>query len=122
MQDFDFVIKVLKIFEQNDDCESLLWSFDNEENISFFVNCSDLFFWACADAQEVTEENVSVLAKAYEDAKKAYEFGECYGSTLFCCRTRGMRPQKPYCKHIPQKLMPLFDACGEPLEGKVIKE
>jgi len=108
--------------------------------ITFFVNCNDLFYWACADCEELTIENLPRLKQAiqevqdafgvtgkerppadYKDEKlmleyrdkfdKHFESGK-WGAALFCCRERKMRPQIPYYKLIPKELVDMFNACG----------
>ncbi len=92
---------------ENDDCDGLWWRTDGEyAPVTFMVNCNDLFFWACSDAEVITEDNISEFEQAYKDIDSPY------AQILFCCRVRGMRPQKPYYKHIPEKFHKLFDSCG----------
>jgi hypothetical protein len=89
-----------------DNCDDLFWRVDSEyAPITMFVNCNDLFFWGCADAETVTEENIGVLEQAYKDCPD-------HGGLLFCCRVRGMRPQGAFYKCFNMEEKPLFDACG----------
>lgn len=76
-----------------------------EDAISLWVSCSDLFYWACADGEdfEITD---------LEDLKQAYIDSPDNGDILWCCRKRGMRPQKPYYRYFNDKDAALFDACG----------
>ena len=92
----------------------LWWRTDGEyAPVTILVNCNDLFFWGCADAEAITTENIGEFEQAYEDAAKACEHGEYYAQILFCCRVRKMRPQTPYYKLIlPESLHGLFNACG----------
>lgn len=109
----DVITRVLQITAKYDDYDDLWWRTDGEyAPVTFIVNCNDLFYWACADAEAITEANIGQLEKAYEDATTTYSFGADYAQLLFCCRVRGMRPQKAYYKYIAQPLWPLFDACG----------
>lgn len=74
-------------------------------DVNMFVNCSDLFFWACADGEEVTTDDLPSLVECIKLHEK-------YGNILWVCRKRVMRPQAPYYKYIPEELHPLFDAAG----------
>lgn len=51
------------------------------------VNVSDMFWWATADCEDVTEEDVPVLRATLA------EVGGMYGGLLWVARKRGMRPQ-----------------------------
>ena len=46
-----------------------------------------MFFWGCSDAEEIEVDDLPALEKAMEDG------GYIWGSYLFVCRKRGMRPQ-----------------------------
>lgn len=106
------VMRIFQVTAKYDDYD-LWWRTDGEyAPVTMIVNCNDLFFWACADAEAITPENIVEFEQAYEDAAKAYKHGECYAQLLFCCRVRKMRPQTPYYKHIPEQLHGLFNACG----------
>lgn len=81
--------------------EFLYW----EGKTALFVNCNDLFFCGCDDAEEVTKDNIDIL-------KECLEISLDYGSDLFCCRIRGMRPQGCLYSGIPEELHHHFDMCG----------
>ena len=106
------VMRVLSVTAKYDDYEEIWWRTDGEHApVTFFANCNDLFYWACSDAEAITEQNIDLLEQTYEDVAM-YEHGECYAGILFCCRSRGMRPQGAYYKSLPRSLWALFDACG----------
>jgi hypothetical protein len=89
-----------------DGCGDIFWRVDEEyAPITIFVNCNDLFFWGCADAEQITTENLEVLEQSYKDDERN-------GGLLFCCRVRGERPQGAYYKHIKKEKRHLYDACG----------
>ena len=125
------------------DRELFWWRTDGEyAPVTIFANCNDLFWWACADAEEVTPENIGALRKALEDIaplvkagddaieeKKARGEKQIFSSDppmisksmavlLFCARARGMRPQGAYYDAFPPPLAALFDAAGPPRGGK----
>lgn len=113
----DFVLKLLALVAEHDDHHSLFWRCDEKyAPISFFVNCNDLFFWATADCEQVTPENLPVLEKAYQDARAVDH--EYMGGELFACRMRKMRPQRAAYRDFAKELWPLYDACGPERDPK----
>ena len=99
------VINVLKAVERHDLYDSIFWRF-NEDKIQFFIICSDVFAWGCADLEELNKEDLPLLDQSMKDA------GYVEGSLLYCARRRKMRPQGACYKEIKESLWPLFDACG----------
>lgn len=75
-------------------------------DLTFMVNCNDLFHWAFADAELIESSNdIDQLDAACKEA--GYD-----GASLYCARRRKMRPQGACYKHLDEKNWPLFDACG----------
>lgn len=115
--ELQLILRAFKIFNgfEGCSCDNLWWRTDGEyAPVTLLVNCNDLFFWACADAEPLTLDNIAELEKAAEDMKAASPNGDySLAHLLFCCRMNGMRPQTPYYKYIPEHFKPLFDACGE---------
>jgi hypothetical protein len=115
MTDPLFVIRVLRTFYAIDDRDELLWSIKDNE-VSFSAECSDAFWWGCADAEDITPENIGRLEVAIADAQAAT--GTTGWGTpseavlLFVARERKLRPQGAMYEHIDAKLWPLFDAAG----------
>lgn len=72
------------------------------------VNCNDLFYWACSDGEDITEETLPQFHQAVKDCKE----DESLAAWLYCARIRKMRPQGAAYTYIPKDLWPLFDACG----------
>lgn len=108
-----FILRILKIIAKYEDFEQIWWRVDGEyAPVTFIVNCNDLFYWACSDAESITIDNIDILEQSYVDSANTDKHGECWGSLLFCCRVRKMRPQTPYYKSIPTPLWPLFNECG----------
>lgn len=70
-----------------------------------WVNCSDLFYWACADAEDFTIEDLPEFNRALAESPE-------HGTLLWCCRKCGMRPQRPYYKYFSDEEKTLFDATG----------
>lgn len=70
---------------------------DSEKSvIAVCVNCNDLFYWGCADAEELP-----LITFKDEDEDVFWDFYERYrtkgddGAVEWCCLRRGMRPQYP---------------------------
>ena len=107
----DFIYRVLELYARYDMQDSLSWSAYGGK-VSFFANCNDAFWWATADAEDITPENFAILESSFADCNKALPvIGAIHANELFCSRVRGMRPQgAAYPKE--SELWPLFDACG----------
>ena len=110
MNDPDFILRVLKAYDPFD-CDDLLWKFDDGA-IRFFAACNDTFWWATADCEEITPENIGLLEQAKTDSAACGPHGRLYGDILFASRVRKMRPMKAAYPKQCRELWPLFDACG----------
>lgn len=65
--------------------EGIPWK---EDAISLHVNCNDVFAWGCADAEDITHDEIHDL---YEMWKKDPN----YGSAAWCIKKRKQMPQGP---------------------------
>lgn len=112
----DFILKVLKLFSDYDVHDDLFWTFrDDDGPVTLMVNCNDLFWWACADLEEITPKNIDLLEKSFKDCMKISGMSVLYATDLFVARVRQMRPQGAcYSKTFPEhkKLWVLLDECG----------
>jgi len=109
----DFILQVMKFFEDHELHEFLYWSMAEEDDkpITFWIIANDLFEWGCGDCEDITEDNFSVFKQAVKDCEEISWALGGYGCELFACRVRKMRPQgAAYPKE--QELWSLFDACG----------
>jgi hypothetical protein len=91
-----------KIQKLNDD-EILEFHLRKEGYLSdviMLVRCNDLFWWACADAEEVTIEEIPSL---YDTCYDEDENKKRWASDIWCCLHRGMRPQHPIEKTMKEK-------------------
>lgn len=64
------------------------WPEDAQKVTSLNVNCSDVFVWGCADAEEVE----------YDEIPKLFDYWEkdnIFGVDVWCIKKRNMMPQKP---------------------------
>lgn len=138
----DFIREVLSLGsmfegeEYTNAWENVCWRTDGEyAPVTFFVNCNDLFFWGCADVEEITPENVGELRRAVSDLReslgvssmpnpatesdkwKEWDKAPSWGTELFACRVRKMRPQTPVLNKLRSELRPLFEACGPERHG-----
>ncbi len=121
VENLRFIEKVINLLINNDMYGEILWG-RSDGQINAAVMCSDIFFWGCSDAEELTEEALPVLEQAYKDcdaivlevfANGNELTGETFGSLLYCARQRKLRPQGACYKAVlPEELRPLFDACG----------
>lgn len=107
---FDAVVMRALSVTAFDNCDDIWWRVDGEyAPLTLFVNCNDLFFWACSDCETLTAENIDLFEQSYKD-------DENHGALLFCCRVRKMRPQGAYYKYLDKDKWHLYDKCGEARE------
>ncbi len=62
---------------------------------TLWVNCNDLFYWACADAEEATLEELPALAAEIER-------NALWGSSIWACKHRGEPPQEPVVRRMKE--------------------
>lgn len=110
----NFDLLVLKFFDEHQMQEELSWTCEGDK-ITWYVRCSDIFFWGCSDAEDILPANFSELEKAFKDCKKVLSEDEFlytgHWLLLWVARCRQMRPQgAAYPDN--EKLWPLFDAAG----------
>jgi hypothetical protein len=125
-KDYDtYIYPIIELAHNYDVGEEIRWFPDsNTRKIKAWVLCNDLFWWATADGEDITLENLPLLEQTLKEVKEiasqylAKKDTHTYvdiimqAISLFCCRSRKMRPQTPCYKEIPEELKPLFDACG----------
>lgn len=80
---------------------------DEEENVTMWVDSSDLFGWGYSNADEIMFSDIPDLMKALEESPD-------HGGILWVCRKFKDKPQKPYYKYFNDKEKVLFDACKPP--------
>ena len=61
---------------------------DCEARTCVRVLCNDLFYWACADCEELPVAEIGNLYRMHKENPK-------YGSDKWCCLRRNLRPQVP---------------------------
>ena len=100
----EFVFELLKFTGEYDLTGELFWN----RNLDFYVVCNDFFYYASADAEEITKENFSDFKQAIEDA------GDVDGTYLFCARIRKLRPLPEAYQWLSPDNIEKFNACGPP--------
>jgi hypothetical protein len=108
----NFMTTVLNLYSEYDLQDHLWFRRDERGSAVFMAKCSDTF-WAQADVETITPENLSLLQGAFEDV--ATIVAPLYSDIrlapiLFVARIRGARPMPGFA--IPDSLKGLFDACG----------
>lgn len=90
---------------------TVFWNKHKDGTLYAFINCSDLFYWGCADGEEILESDIEDIIQALEES---YD-----GEALWCARKRKMRPQGAYYKDMMSNSSggknndrELFNACG----------
>lgn len=113
----EFKINLFKLVAEHDIRDALYWS----EDLSFYFLCNDFFYWGCADAEDIeNQQDVDLLEQCIKDCQAVREFGENHATELFCARKRKMRPQSAVYKFIEKELWHLFDACGPEREVNIV--
>ncbi len=56
--------------------------------VVLFVNCNDVFAWACADSEDIAYDDITALFEAHMKDKR-------FGSDKWCCQRRQQKPQAP---------------------------
>lgn len=118
----DLAYEVLRIFALADCRDELFWTAQPEKGMKFFAQCSDVFWWATADLEEITEEDLSLLKQCYQDLKPIDM--RHYLPELYAARKRGLRPQGAWygvaARIDHEGLAELFDAAGPPREADIL--
>lgn len=111
-----FVLDVLKTVGDADLCGEVWWRCDgNYAPVTFLANCSDTFWWATADAEPITPENLAAFKQAIADCGDREE----WAPALFAARVRGMRPMRATYRDVKdERLVALFNACGPERDPK----
>jgi hypothetical protein len=101
------ILRLLKVAATHEATDNLKWNTELE----FFTPCSDVFFWGCADAEDIkTDEDIALFEKSLAD-------DNIYGNWLYAARKRHLRPQGACYNALSPGLVALFDACGSKREA-----
>lgn len=77
--------------------EEVMWSKWNGTDwsgpIRACVNCSDVFWWGCADAETIEPEEIDELIVF---SKEGVKNGTFCGDIMWCCKKRNKRTQKAW--------------------------
>lgn len=79
--------------------------------------CSDVFYWGCADAEDIGPDDIDAYATAIGDVRPLISHQGpdrvvAFAGWLYAARRRNMRPQGAVYPGIPDELWYLFDAAG----------
>ena len=105
-----YKINLLKLAAKYDIKDTFLWN----EELEFSIICSDSFYYATADAEDIcSQEDVDLLEQCIKDCLELdRRLGEVYAPILYVAKKRKMRPLLDIYYHIPVGICDLFDACG----------
>lgn len=109
----EFAWTVLDLIAQAELHDEVFWHCTGGTKApEFLVNCSDFFYWGCADCEAITPANVHYLREAIAECEAIPNYeGVGYIGSLFCAKVRGLRPQG--CTNPKDAAVrALFDACG----------
>lgn len=112
-----FIRRVLTAFDAADEHGALFWriGLDVPGQLVLYAMCNDLFWWATADAEPITSENIDLLEQTQRDIA---DLNGVMLSDLFSARARKMRPQRPFLDKQPEAIRALFEACGPERDRK----
>lgn len=128
MTDEEYIAYVNELFRILRDADlmgestPLIWTFDGD-HVIFHVMCSDMFFWASADAEVITLDDMPLLRQTLNDLRAVGDYSEVWLGELFCCRKRGMRPMNAWFKlraksnDLGEGAWMLFEAAGPERES-----
>lgn len=114
MTDYElFLADVFEVIAEHDLREDVLYQVTPDRKVSIYFLCNDLFWWGCADAEEITPENLPVLRQCVANLKAVDKvLGTVHVAELFCSMVRKERPQGVCYDGFEPEYWPLFDACG----------
>jgi len=81
------------------------WEKPPRKDIDIFVNCNDIFGWACADAEMLNLEDLQDLYMHWHKDKS-------FGPAVWCAKKRHLMPKKPVEKLIRQRGIWDLDSMG----------
>lgn len=84
--------------------EDLSVSVDKDGNVKLKVLCNDVFYWGCSDWEEIKPEELKDLAECLKLTR--------FGTMLWVCKKRGMRPQIPWYDSFTDIEKEWFNVCG----------
>jgi hypothetical protein len=105
---------VLALFEQADSYDLVTWKVDMTAGpaaVRLFAICSDVFHYACADAEEITAADLPLLSSCLADLQQAGN-ETFYMGELFAARKRKMRPIAQAMTDMAGPVRRLFEACS----------
>lgn len=111
-----YKINLLKLAAKYGINDLLLWN----EELEFSIMCSDAFFYATADDEEVlSQEDVDLLEQCIKECLNVGDgLGELRGTLLYVAKKRKMRPLLDIYTHIPKAVQELLNACGPDRENR----
>lgn len=96
--------------------EDLMWG----EDLDVAVDVSDLFHWACADSEDVTEENLPALKQAISDVEEICSRSVSrFAPVLFAARVRNLRPQGKFISDYIYEYPPREKVYDEQIKAEV---
>lgn len=102
----------------------VFWNRPADGRIVFYAMCSDMFFWAGADAEEITPADLPLWRRTMEDLRALPNWDGCgWLGELYACRKRQMRPMNAWFRaceknnRLPVATRVLFEAAGPPRES-----
>lgn len=108
--------EVMRFCSEHDMTSHVIVHVGDDSKLEVAADCSDCFWWGCADAEEITPENFQLFRDTVTECESldasSKNFASLYADELFAARVRKMRPQGASYELYHPALWPLFNACG----------
>lgn len=108
--------EVMRFCAEHDMTSHIIVHVGDDSKLEVAADCSDCFWWGCADAEEITSENFQLFRDTVTECESldasSENFASLYAGELFAARVRKMRPQGASYELYHPALWPLFNACG----------
>lgn len=102
----------------NDYGSGLIWRTQPRDDrpddpIRFYALCNTFFYWATADMEEITPNDLDLLEECLHDLRKACpDDGGVWLTELYVCRKRKLRPLQGWFSPMTDAIRALFLASG----------
>lgn len=115
-QEYKDLLEIFKVLTEYElPLSDELYFSTNEDKIRVYAMVNDVFWWACADLEEITVDNLPILKEAIKEIDEATSkfryIDDGIWAELYAAKVRKLRPQGA-CYPKDTRLWPLFNKCG----------
>lgn len=104
------LFSIISIYDLPQD--DLYLSPNEGHSVNVYINCSDTFMWACADAEYIYPSDLDNIEQSVKDLKESAEYAEVYWDILWISRKRRQLPAESWFRREAKdpKVYQLFQA------------